>query len=196
MGWAEQEAPWATANHGLELLLIQMLQTQGVLQCNCTEHTPREPNTSQGLEHAPDKTLLQQPCWRCNQAGVGTGGQHPGHVQGLMRLKAKVGNVTQLRYAELNAYLNFMMFQVTHQFNLQTCVRLCIEGARGHVTQHGVGRGRALTPAPPSRASIVFLYPEIFPELMQCTWRDFSPLSTSALPTLLTSILCLVHVFC
>lgn len=52
-----------------------------------------------------------------------------------MRLKAKVGNVTQLRYAELNAYLNFMMFQVTHQFNLQTCVRLCIEGARGHVSE-------------------------------------------------------------
>lgn len=55
---------------------------------------------------------------------MGVAVQHPGRIQGLIQLKAKAGNVTQLWYAKLNSSANFITFRVTLQFNLQTCVCL------------------------------------------------------------------------
>ena len=66
---------------------------------------------------------------------MGVAVQHPRHIQGLIQVKAKAGNVTQLWYAKLNSSANFITFRVTLQFNLQTCVCLYIEGARGHISE-------------------------------------------------------------
>lgn len=48
------------------------------------------------------------------------------------------------------------------------------------MTQHGVGRGQALTPAQPPGASLHLLYLGILPGLVQCRCLDFSLLSTRA----------------
>lgn len=48
------------------------------------------------------------------------------------------------------------------------------------MTQHGVGRGQALTPAQPPGASLHLLYLGILPGLVQCRCLDFSLLSTHA----------------